>query len=153
VAALGLGTLGRAAGQVEEGGLVVRSLKFRGNHSFEYIILAAAISTTTSSWFVTTPVVRWLGLGEKRRLNERQLRTDVERLRLFYRARGYLEVQVDTSVVRTPTDAYVTFIIQEGEPVLIAGSISRGWIPCRCSCAKTCSAICRCGKAARSTGR
>ena len=109
----------RVPAQAVEEGLVVRQLRFTGNHSFEPFVLAAAIATTNSSWFARFGGVRWLGLGEKRRLNEREFRRDVARLRLFYQIHGFLEAQVDTSVVRTDRDAYITFHIREGPPVLV----------------------------------
>ena len=105
--------------QSAEGGLVVRQLKFTGNHSFDPELLRAAIATTSSSAFATWRPISWLGLGEKRRLNELELRRDVARLRFYYQARGFLEVQVDTTVVRTAEDVYITFRIREGEPVRI----------------------------------
>ncbi|HEV8599499.1 MAG TPA: BamA/TamA family outer membrane protein [Gemmatimonadales bacterium] len=128
VAALGAAMLGGrgAAAQVGEGGLVVRQLRFRGNDAFPSDILAAAIATTSSSTFATSPLLSWMGLGEKRRLNELELRRDVPRLRLFYQIRGYLDAQVDTAVVRTPEDVYITFTIHEGEPVLTKNFIIKG---------------------------
>lgn len=98
-------------------GLIVRKLSFDGNKAFDDQVLAAAIQTTNSSWFATSPVIRWVGLGEKRRLNELDLKRDVERIRLLYRIGGFLEVRVDTLVRRTDRDAYVTFRITEGAPV------------------------------------
>lgn len=118
--------LGRAEAQAEEGGLVVRRLKFHGNSSFSSDILGIAIATTSSSFFATFKPVTWIGLGEKRRLNELELQRDVERLRLFYRARGYLDVRVDTAVVRTTQDAYIDFTIHEGPPVLIKNFVIKG---------------------------
>jgi outer membrane protein assembly complex protein YaeT len=104
---------------VAEEGLVIRQLRFTGNHAFESDVLAAAIATTASGWFASAGAVRWLGLGEKRHLNERLFRRDVAGLRLFYQIHGYLEARVDTSVVRTAHDAYLTFRITEGPPVLV----------------------------------
>lgn len=99
--------------------LVVRKLSFQGNKALSDLQLAAAIATTRSSWFATAPLVRSIGLGEKRRFDEHEFRVDVERLRLFYRLNGFLEVQVDTLVRRTEEDAFVTFRIVEGEPVRV----------------------------------
>jgi len=118
--------LGRAEAQAEEGGLVVRRLKFHGNSSFSSDLLKIAIATTSSSAFATFRPISWIGLGEKRRLNELELQRDVERLRLFYRARGYLDVRVDTAVVRTAEDAYIDFTIREGPPVLIKNFVIKG---------------------------
>lgn len=107
-------------------GLVLRQLRFSGNRAIDELTLAAAIATTNSSWFARSPLVNWLGLGEQRRLNELDFRRDVERLRLLYRIGGYLEVQVDTLVRRTATDAFVTFRIEEGAPVRLARLRIRG---------------------------
>jgi outer membrane protein assembly factor BamA len=97
----------------------VRGLSFDGNKAIDNETLAAAISTTNSDWFARTPVVRSF-LGSKRRLNEKDLERDVERLRLLYRIFGYLEVQVDTVVSRSDEDVHIKFLITEGEPVRLS---------------------------------
>lgn len=99
--------------------LIVRRLKFEGNESIDRTTLEAAIATTKSSWFATTPIIRAIGLGEKRRLNQRDLERDVERLELLYRIYGFMEVSVDTTVTRTAEDVFITFHIEEGEPVIL----------------------------------
>jgi len=70
--------------------------------------------------------VRWLGLGEKRYLNEVEFRRDVVRLILLYRQSGYMNAVVDTSVRRTARDAYITFRIHEGDPVRVVRLDVRG---------------------------
>ncbi|MFN0178656.1 MAG: outer membrane protein assembly factor [Gemmatimonadales bacterium] len=105
--------------EAQEAGLIIRRLNFEGNRSIQSALLAAAIATTQSSWFARAPLVRGLGLGEKRRLNERDFRIDVARIRLFYQMSGFLDARVDTVVVRTDRDAYITFKITEGEPVRV----------------------------------
>ena len=117
---VGLLVGGTAAPVAGQAGLIVRKLSFDGNKAFDDQVLGAAIQTTSSSWFATTPVIRLVGLGEKRRLNERDLERDVERLRLLYRIGGFLEIQVDTLIRRTDRDAYITFKIREGEPVRLS---------------------------------
>lgn len=101
------------------GALMIRSLKFEGNESFQEPILEASIATTNSSWFARSGLVRWIGFGTVRYLNERELRRDVRRLRVFYLVHGYLEAKVDTTVVRTEREAHITFRIEEGEPVRV----------------------------------
>jgi len=116
-----LGTLGAplwAQDRAEESGLIVRGLHFEGNEAVDDLNLAAAIATTKSSWFATS-AIRFIGLGAKRRFSEVEFRRDVERLRLYYRRGGYLEVTVDTVVRRTAEDVYITFRIHEGRPVLV----------------------------------
>jgi len=113
---------------------VVRRLNYVGNHAIDDYTLSSVIATSNSSWFATSWLVRWLGLGAKRTFDELEFRRDVVRLILFYRQSGYMQAVVDTSVRRTARDVYVTFRIFEGEPVRvrrldlegIAGIVSEG---------------------------
>jgi outer membrane protein insertion porin family len=98
---------------------VVRQLKFEGNASIAKTTLAAAIGTTNSSWFATSPVVRWIGLGAKRYFDETEFRRDVLRLQVLYKRSGFPDVAVDTAVRRTDRDVYITFRIKEGRPIII----------------------------------
>jgi outer membrane protein assembly complex protein YaeT len=97
---------------------VVRQLKFEGNSALSDETLAAAIATTNSSWFARG-FLRWLGLGAKRYFDEQEFRRDVVRLTVLYRRSGYPDAVTDTLVKRTPEDVYVTFKIQEGNPILV----------------------------------
>jgi len=99
---------------------VVRELAFDGNRALEDLTLESAIATTKSSWWARSPLVRWLGLGEKRYFSEVEFRRDVVRLMLLYRQSGYMNAVVDTLVRRTPRDVYITFRIHEGDPVRVA---------------------------------
>ncbi len=112
--------LGAAPAAAQEGGRVVRQLRFEGNRSIDRAVLAASIRTTSSSWFATTPLVRWLGLGEKRYLDETEFQRDVLRLEVLYKRSGFPEARVDTLVRRTDRDAFVTFRIHEGPPIRVA---------------------------------
>jgi outer membrane protein insertion porin family len=98
---------------------VVRGLTFVGNKALDDYTLEIAIATTRSSWWARFPVVRSLGLGEKRYFNEVEFRRDVVRLILLYRQSGYMNAVVDTLVRRTPRDVYITFRIHEGDPVRV----------------------------------
>ncbi|MBA3319213.1 MAG: BamA/TamA family outer membrane protein [Gemmatimonadales bacterium] len=98
---------------------VVRGLSFEGNRAILGEVLAAAISTTNSSWFARSVLVRWLGLGEKRYFDEEEFRRDVIRLHVLYRRTGFPNAQIDTTVRREPENVYVTFRIQEGEPMVV----------------------------------
>ncbi len=98
---------------------VVRQLDFEGNRAISDEVLAAAISTTNSSWFARAFFFRSLGLGAKRFFDEEEFRRDVVRLGVLYKRSGYPDAQVDTLVQRTPEDVYVTFSIKEGEPILV----------------------------------
>jgi len=96
---------------------VVRRLSFVGNHAIDDYTLGSAIATSNSSFFARAWWLRWTHLGEKRYLNEVEFRRDVLRLILLYRQSGYVNVGVDTVVLRTARDAYLTFRIHEGDPV------------------------------------
>ena len=98
---------------------VVRGLTFVGNKAVDNYTLESSIATTRSSWWARFPVIRSLGLGEKRYFNEIEFRRDVVRLILLYRQSGYMNAVVDTLVRRTARDVYVTFRIHEGEPVRV----------------------------------
>lgn len=117
-ALLVLGLVPRVA-WAQEPDLIVRQLDFEGNRSISDLALRAAIANTESSFFAASPALRWLGLGEKRRFNEREFRVDAARIRLLYQLSGFLEATVDTVVRRTEQDVYITFVIDEGEPVLV----------------------------------
>src|SRR4029077_2981631 len=101
----------------QESQRVVRGLSFEGNHAIDDYTLTAAIATTNSSAFATSPFLRWTGLGEKRYFDELEFRRDVVRLLLLYRQSGYMNAVVDTLVRREDRDVNVTFRIYEGEPV------------------------------------
>ena len=64
-----------AEGQFEE--LVVRQLKFSGNHAIDSETMKSFIATTNSGTFATSPALRWMGLGAKRTFNQRNFETDV----------------------------------------------------------------------------
>lgn len=119
VLALGASSARHGPAGAQEPERVVRQLDFRGNEALSDEILAAAISTTNSSWFARSPVVRWIGLGEKRYFDEQEFRRDVVRLEVLYKRSGYPDVRVDTLVRRTPEAAYVTFTIHEGQPIRV----------------------------------
>ena len=81
---------------------VIRGLDFEGNKAIADEVLAAAISTTRSSWFARSFFVRWLGLGEKRYFDEEEFRRDVIRVHVLYRRSGFPNAKVDTTVRREP---------------------------------------------------
>jgi outer membrane protein insertion porin family len=106
--------------QAQEPGPVVRQLDFAGNRSIEEEVLRAAIVTTASSWFARNPLVRWIGLGEKRYFDEAEFRRDVIRLHVLYRRSGFPNAVVDTVVRHEPQNVFITFRIAEGEPMVTA---------------------------------
>jgi len=116
---LALAAVGGASAQDVDEELVIRSLRFKGNASISTLALQAAIVNTESSTFARVGVLRWIGLGEKRRFNEREFRADAARIRLLYQVAGFLEATVDTVVKRRDGDVFIEFRINEGRPVLV----------------------------------
>jgi outer membrane protein assembly factor BamA len=104
--------------QAQQTDRVVRQLSFEGNRALSDEVLAAAISTTNSSWFARS-FLRWLGLGAKRYFDEQEFRRDVVRLSVLYRRSGFPDAVIDTLVRRTTEDVYITFKIKEGDPILV----------------------------------
>ena len=103
----------------QERQLVVRQLEFRGNKAISDELFASAISTTNSSGFARSFLVRWLGLGAKRYFDAQEFRRDVVRIGVLYKRSGYYDAVVDTLVRRTPEDVYITFNVKEGEPIVV----------------------------------
>ena len=104
--------------QAQVPGLVVRQLDFAGNKSITAEVLRAAIVTTASTWFARNPPFRYLGLGEKRYLNEEEFRRDVIRLHVLYRRSGFPNAVVDTVVRRERESVFIRFRITEGAPMV-----------------------------------
>jgi outer membrane protein assembly factor BamA len=109
----------------------ILSLQFEGNRSFPDRALANSILTreTVCRSFVVQPFC-WFGADfavDPSFLNPRVFAQDFVRIQLFYRQRGFREVQVDTLIHReTPTQVALTFQIQEGEPVRVTSLELRG---------------------------
>lgn len=94
----------------------VRALSFNGNHQFEDAFLADGITTSPSSFFRR---VLHVPLGARRCFDQTAFETDYLRLLVLYRRSGFLEVDIDTSVVRSGNAVKVTFTITEGEPIVV----------------------------------
>jgi len=105
----------------QEGGVerTVTSVDFRGNRALDAATLSAAIATSASTWTYGWPVLKHLALGTRRTFDELEFRRDVVRLQILYRQHGYLDARVDTAVARTRTSVAVTFLIEEGPPVVV----------------------------------
>ena len=122
---LGWGFAERASAQSTTSQVEVGNLDFEGNLVFPDDSLRLAIYNreTECRAFFLEPFC-WLDLGfafEEEYLVRRELERDVARLRIYYSERGYRGARVDTAVAYQPatSEANVTFVIQEGQPVLI----------------------------------
>ena len=97
----------------------VTGLHFHGNSALDGYTLSTSISTSASGWAYRVPVLKHLGLGQRRLFDELEFRRDVLRLQLLYRQRGYYDARVDTVVERRDHSVDVTFLIDEGAPVRV----------------------------------
>ncbi len=102
---------------------VVRRVLIEGNEAFGDSEIKRAIRTRASGCksFLLGPLC-WFGFGAFQRLERfqpRELRTDVLRIKIFYFRRGYRRAEVDTTVVRYDNSVDVTFLIDEGPPIVV----------------------------------
>lgn len=109
---------------------VIRRVDIEGNEAFSVDEIKRGIVTRASSCkSVFLSPFCWVGIGAFRRterLDPRELRTDVARIRVFYFRRGYRQAQVDTTVAREGKAVHVTFRIEEGEPVIVRSLAIQG---------------------------
>jgi len=102
----------------------VSHLRFQGNQTFSDEALANAILTreTECRSFIVFPFCL-AGSDfslDPHFLNERELKRDFDRVRLFYYLRGFRETVVDTVVDRSMEgEVRIDFQVQEGEPILV----------------------------------
>ena len=121
------------AQQVLPGDREVVSLTFTGNHAFSSDELASAIATRATHCrsvvfqvLLLCPLTDWGLVEDRAYLDESVLPQDLLRLRLFYRARGYRDVQVDTAVDRLDGEVGIRFDVREGEPTRIRSLAIQG---------------------------
>ncbi len=98
---------------------VIRQLSFEGNRSINDYTLRRSIATTQSAAIARWGLTRWMGLGHKSYVDQTEFRRDVLRIQALYRLSGFPDVTVDTLVRRSNGDVFITFEIDEGEPVLV----------------------------------
>ncbi len=99
--------------------LEVRSLAFSGNRAFSNSQLTAVIALTPSDVSRRLPVIGWGLRGVRRCSNPEVVAIDRARLVIYYRRRGYPDVQVDTVVQRTPRAMDVRYVVREGRATTI----------------------------------
>lgn len=94
----------------------VHKLSFAGNATFRSSLLANGVATTQSSF-----ARRWLRLfGKRHCLDAPTVTQDSLRLILFYRNAGFSQVKVAKELsMRSPREAELRFVIDEGKPVII----------------------------------
>ena len=113
---MGASSVGAQELACTSGDTEVRDVDFTGNRTFSDLELANGLVTTPSSWARRTLRV----VGTKRCLDHTELRLDVARLLVFYRKHGFQNVQVDTLLRPSGSDAVrITFDIDEGPPLTI----------------------------------
>ena len=101
----------------------VTELRFEGNEVFSDRVLGASIVTRpTECRAPLLPFLCWVGSSfaiEPRFFGPREFERDVVRLRLFYYRHGYREALIEPLLDRSGEGVRVTFLIEEGRPVLI----------------------------------
>ncbi|KPK78353.1 MAG: hypothetical protein AMS25_15845, partial [Gemmatimonas sp. SM23_52] len=109
---------------------IVRTVRIEGNAAFSDSEIKRAIATRASgckSVFLAPLCLLKIGAFVRtERLDARELRTDVARIRVYYFRRGYRLAQVDTSLVREGDQVDVTFLVDEGAPVIVRSLEIRG---------------------------
>lgn len=102
---------------------IVTGIEVEGNRAFgddEILRSIATASTSCKSVFLAPLCLVGLESFKRvSRLDRRELRTDVARIKVFYRRRGFRRAEVDTVLVGQDDRVKVTFIVDEGEPILV----------------------------------
>src|SRR6056297_624042 len=102
---------------------VVRKVRFSGNNNVSSYSLETLVRTRTNREFLginrfTPWYYTWqlFGVGEEPRYLDREtVANDLERIRIFYENLGYLDVEVDSSIVEYRKNRVeVSFLINEG---------------------------------------
>src|SRR5471030_2133037 len=113
-------TLGAAA-CVDEGTIVVHSLKFNGVKSVDESLLRNALATHASSR------IPW---GKKNYFDRTRFDADLKRIQAFYADRGYPDARVtgfDVKLNAKQDAADVSVTISEGDPVKVAAVVFSGF--------------------------
>lgn len=116
VAAAAATSLGAQDFLCDPGDSEVWGLHFEGNRTFDDATLRTSAVLTEPSGALR----RWFRvLGDKRCLDKVELSRDSLRLILFHRRHGFPRVRVGTRLIEKPSRVDITFIIDEGEPLLV----------------------------------
>jgi len=105
----------------------VVEITFRGIEQFSkqelsQAILSEATSCRTFAFYFPLPLcplTDWGFVHRREYLVTQELESDVVRLLVFYRQRGYREATVDAVVDRENGKARITFLVDEGDPTII----------------------------------
>ncbi len=118
------------------GNEVVRRVRFVGNHSIGTSTLKTIIRTHSNRQFFGIPGITpwyWIWqltktIGERPALLDREtVAQDIERIKTYYKSQGFLNINVDTTIVEFRKNKYeVSFIINEGKPSHIRDLIYTG---------------------------
>jgi outer membrane protein insertion porin family len=113
----------------------VVNLTLKGVKAMKTADLLPSIYTTQSycNSFILKPFC-WISKSRyfytKKYLDHKELERDVLRIRIFYWKRGYRETEVDTAVVpRGSNKVGVTFLIKEGQPILVSNVVVKQATP------------------------
>lgn len=118
---------------------VVRRIRFTGNDAVKDRTLETLVRTRTNREFLGIPrFAPWYFIWKASNgrfgeepiyLNRLTVANDMERIQLYYQSKGYLDAQVDTTIVEYRKNKMeVSFLINEGKPYFIT-TISYEGIP------------------------
>lgn len=99
--------------------VVVQKVEFRGNRTFNAILLRTVIANRDRSFTEITGVARSDGFP----FDEAEVRRDAIRLQRFHQRRGFPEAEVrgEIRAGSSPDRRIVRFTIREGPPVMVSG--------------------------------
>ncbi len=102
--------------------LRVATFQLKGVEAFRAGEIKDGLSTRVDPGWRASPILSWIPLlgANHRYFNTLHWKRDLERIRTFYKARGYFNVQlVQETVVREPEEGkvHLQVVIDEGEPV------------------------------------
>ncbi len=117
----------------------MRRIRFAGNTNIKDRTLSTLVRTRTNREFLGIPrFTPWYFIWnmsngkfgeEPAYLNRQMVGNDMERITLYYESLGYLDVQVDTTIVEYRTDKIeVSFLIDEG-PAYTINTVSYKGLP------------------------
>ncbi|NQT32225.1 MAG: outer membrane protein assembly factor BamA [Candidatus Omnitrophica bacterium] len=90
--------------------LKIKSIKFEGNKSIAGAELAKYMATKTAWWFI-----------RKGALDETKFEADLDRIRTFYRGKGFLDARVTSRIDYSDDGKFIllTVVVDEGEKYLV----------------------------------
>jgi outer membrane protein assembly complex protein YaeT len=68
---------------------------------------------------MTMPLPSWMPFKKKPLFNEKDLKADIEQLKLYYRTQGFYHATITPSIERKDNEVDVTLRVNEGPPIMV----------------------------------